>query len=98
MTSPRLDADLVERAAETVGRRVETLGVSYRSRPELVSAPLSEAGETLLHAAAEWDAPEVAAVALARGADTTIRDRVHNGTPLGWAKHFGRARIAEMLR
>ena len=38
LASPRLDADLVERAAATVGRRVETLGVSYRSRPGLVEA------------------------------------------------------------
>lgn len=36
LTSPRLDAELVERATATVGRRVETLGVSYRSRPGLV--------------------------------------------------------------
>ncbi|MBV8948449.1 MAG: GNAT family N-acetyltransferase [Solirubrobacterales bacterium] len=66
-------------------------------RPDLVSADLGEVGYTLLHAAAEWDAPEVAAVALARGADTTIRDGVHNGTPLRWAEHFGRERIAAML-
>ncbi len=36
LSSPRLDADLIERAAESVGRRFETLGVSYRSRPALV--------------------------------------------------------------
>ena len=36
LVSPRLDAELVERAAETVGRGFETLGVSYRSRPALV--------------------------------------------------------------
>lgn len=36
LASPHLDADLVERAAATVGRRVDTLGVSYRSRPGLV--------------------------------------------------------------
>jgi uncharacterized protein len=67
-------------------------------RPDLVSSDLGSPGYTLLHAAAEWDAPEVAAVALARGADTGIRDRTHNGTPLGWAKHFERERIAAMLR
>jgi ribosomal protein S18 acetylase RimI-like enzyme len=66
-------------------------------RPELVSAPLSDAGETLLHAAAEWDAPGVAAVALAHGADPTIRDGTHNGTPLAWAEHFGRERIKALL-
>ena len=36
LASPRHDADLVERAAANVGRHVETLGVSYRSRPGLV--------------------------------------------------------------
>ncbi len=39
----------------------------------------------------------VAAVALARAADTTIRDHTHNGTPLGWAEHFGREEIARLL-
>lgn len=67
-------------------------------RPELVSSDLGAAGYTLLHAAAEWDAPEVAAVALACGADRTVRDQTHNGTPRGWAEHFGRPEIAAMLR
>ncbi|MBV9941727.1 MAG: GNAT family N-acetyltransferase [Solirubrobacterales bacterium] len=67
-------------------------------RPDLTSRGLGDVGYTLLHAAAEWDAPEVAAVALAHGADTTIRDGTHKGTPLGWAEHFGRERIAAMLR
>jgi ribosomal protein S18 acetylase RimI-like enzyme len=66
-------------------------------RPDLVSADLGSPGYTLLHAATEWDAPEVVAVALAHGADTTIRDGTHNGTPLGWADHFGRDRIKAML-
>jgi GNAT superfamily N-acetyltransferase len=67
-------------------------------RPDLVSKGLGAPGYTLLHAAAEWNASEVAAVALAHGADTAIRDRTHNATPLGWAEHFGRHRIAAMLR
>jgi GNAT superfamily N-acetyltransferase len=65
--------------------------------PDLVSAPLSDAGETLLHATVEWDAPEVASVALARGADPEVRDREHNGTALGWAHHFGREWLAPLL-
>jgi hypothetical protein len=67
-------------------------------RPELISDDLGSPGYTLLHAAAEWDAPEVAAVALARGADPTIRESTWNGTPLSWAEHFGRGRISSMLR
>ena len=66
-------------------------------RPDLISRGLGGAGYTLLHAAAEWDAPEVATVALAHGADTTIRDASYKGTPLDWAEHFGREQIAAML-
>jgi ribosomal protein S18 acetylase RimI-like enzyme len=66
-------------------------------RPDLVSKGLGALGYTLLHAAAEWDAPEVAAIALARGADPTIRDGTFNGTALGWAEHFGRERIKALL-
>ncbi|MEX0777164.1 MAG: ankyrin repeat domain-containing protein [Phycisphaeraceae bacterium] len=32
------------------------------------------------------------------GADLTMRDRVHNATPLGWAEHGGRHEIAAYLR
>ncbi len=66
-------------------------------RPDLISKDLGDPGYTLLHAAAEWDAPEVAAVALAHGADPSIRDGTWNGTALGWAEHFGRERIKAML-
>jgi hypothetical protein len=58
--------------------------------PEPISDDLGSPGYSLLHAAVEWDAPEVAAVALAHGADPTIRDGTWNGTPLGWAEHTRR--------
>jgi ribosomal protein S18 acetylase RimI-like enzyme len=41
-------------------------------RPDLVSRDLGSPGYTLLRAAAEWDAPEVADVALAHGAEPTV--------------------------
>jgi GNAT superfamily N-acetyltransferase len=66
-------------------------------RPDLVSKGLGARGYTLLHAAAEWDAADVATVALAHGADPTIRDGTHNGTPLGWAEHFANERIKTLL-
>ena len=44
---------------------------------------LGSARYTLLHAAAEWDASELAAVGLAHGDDPAIRDGTDNGTPLG---------------
>jgi ribosomal protein S18 acetylase RimI-like enzyme len=67
-------------------------------RPDLTSADLGDPGYTLLHAAAQWDAPEVAGVALAHGADTTIREGRYRSTPLGWAEHFGHPRVASMLQ
>lgn len=66
-------------------------------RPDLISKDLGSPGYMLLHAAAEWDAPEVAAVALAHGADPFVRDGTWNGTALGWAEHFGRERIKAIL-
>jgi hypothetical protein len=34
---------------------------------------------------------------LERGADTSIRDRIHDATPLGWSEHVGRDDIAVLL-
>jgi ribosomal protein S18 acetylase RimI-like enzyme len=67
-------------------------------RPDLVSKGLGAPGFTLLHAAVEWDAPQLAAVALAHGADPSIRDATYDGTPLGWADHFGREWGRALLR
>jgi GNAT superfamily N-acetyltransferase len=69
-----------------------------RRRPELASRPLDQRGATLLHYAVESDHEAILELALAHGADPSVRDRVFNSTPLGWAEHFGRAALAARLR
>jgi GNAT superfamily N-acetyltransferase len=69
-----------------------------RRRPDLVSRPVEPRGGTLLHVAVEWDDEALAAVALAHGADPLARDDASSATPLEWAEHLGRPRLAELLR
>jgi GNAT superfamily N-acetyltransferase len=69
-----------------------------RRRPELASGPLDRRGATLLHYAVESDDEAILELALAHGADPAVRDRVWGSTPLGWAEHFGRAKLAARLR
>jgi GNAT superfamily N-acetyltransferase len=68
-----------------------------RRQPELASRPLDQRGAALLHLAVESDDPALVEVALAHGADPTVRDRTFNSTPLGWAEHFGRPALAARL-
>ena len=67
-------------------------------RPDLVSRPVEPRGGTLLHVAVEWDDEALVRVALAHGADRTVRDRWFGGTPLDWAEHLGRPALAALLR
>jgi GNAT superfamily N-acetyltransferase len=67
-------------------------------RPDLVSRPVEPRGGTLLHVAVEWDDEALVRVALAHGADRAVRDRWFGGTPLDWAEHLGRPRLAALLR
>ena len=53
---------------------------------------------TPLHLAALAGHLDVARTLLAAGADPTIRDSEHDGDAMGWAEHFGRAEIVELLR
>jgi GNAT superfamily N-acetyltransferase len=78
-------------------RRPEVADWILRRRPDLASRPLDGRGATLLHFAVESDDPDMAAVALAHGADPGVRDRMFNGTPRGWAEHFGHARLVRLL-
>jgi ankyrin repeat protein len=55
-------------------------------------------GVTPLHIAAAWGgSPDCARLLIERGADLTIKDAEHDGTPAGWAKHFNNAGIAAMM-
>ena len=67
-------------------------------RPDLVSRPVEPRGGTLLHVAVEWDDEALVSVALAHGADRGARDTAWHSTPLEWAEHLGRPRLAALLR
>jgi ankyrin repeat protein len=54
-------------------------------------------GMTPLHFAACFDRPNVVKLLRNHGADTTLRDRIHGGTPAGWAHHAGRTGLAALL-
>jgi GNAT superfamily N-acetyltransferase len=84
-------------AVAVVTQRAEVADWILRRRPDLVSRPIEPRGGTLLHCAVEWDDVAMAEVALAHGADTSIRDRMFNGTPRGWAEHFGHDRLVRLL-
>jgi ribosomal protein S18 acetylase RimI-like enzyme len=78
--------------------QVETARWLLERRPDLVSAPLESRGGTLLHLAVEWDNEDLVRLALAHGADREARDFQWDSTPLGWAEHLGRTRLAALLR
>ena len=65
--------------------------------PSLRAQYGAQEGVTPLHCAAWMDRVDVARLLLERGADPAIEDRTHGGTPLGWARHMGSARVAELL-
>jgi ribosomal protein S18 acetylase RimI-like enzyme len=65
--------------------------------PDLAGSRFEETGGTLLHLAVEHNRPDFAELALSRGVDPNVRDRIWNGTALGWAQHFQNAAIAEVL-
>lgn len=55
-------------------------------------------GGTPLHAAAWNDDVETARTLLDLGADPTLKDNRYDATPLGWAEHGGKERVAAYLR
>jgi GNAT superfamily N-acetyltransferase len=67
-------------------------------RPELVSRRLEHDGGTLLHLAVGADDERLVAVALAHGAELSVRDGEWNATPLQWAEHLERPGLAALLR
>jgi len=60
--------------------------------------PHWDAEVTPLHLAASHGDAETVRVLLAAGADPSIRDSKHGGDALGWAEHFERADIVEILK
>jgi GNAT superfamily N-acetyltransferase len=70
----------------------------------LLSAQPSEANRrysylqnTILHIAAERNDMHLAVLALSAKPDLQIRDKIYHGTPLDWARHFGRTEIIELI-
>jgi ankyrin repeat protein len=53
---------------------------------------------TSLHQAALSGHEDVVRLLVERGARLDIRDKVYDGTPLGWARHGGQTAVAEYLR
>jgi ankyrin repeat protein len=56
-----------------------------------------DAEVTPLHLAILGNHPQVARLLLEAGADPTIRDSKHDSDAFGWAQHFGRSDILQML-
>lgn len=59
--------------------------------------PSDQPWQTALHKAAEDGNLELARTLLRLGADPDIRDERFGSTPLGWARHFGRQPIIDLL-
>jgi ankyrin repeat protein len=57
-----------------------------------------DAEVTPLHLAILGGHAEVVRALLRAGADPAIRDSKHDGDALGWAEHFGRPKIVEMMK
>lgn len=55
-------------------------------------------GYAALHAACIFGNLPIIRLLLQRGARLDLRDREHNGTPLGWAAHHGHAKIVRFFR
>jgi len=59
--------------------------------------PIEEPWQTALHTAAAHDDVELVRVLLDLGADPDLHDARFDSTPLGWARHEGHQRVADLL-
>jgi ankyrin repeat protein len=78
-------------------RRLIALGADPNGRSTF-GGPEHGVGAVPLHLAAQGCHLEAIEALLEAGADPTLRDALHNGTPEGWAAHFGYHAPAELLR
>src|SRR5262249_41050574 len=70
-------------------------GVNRRST---FGGPTHGQDVTALHLAAQCGNAGIARLLLERGADPTIEDAVHHGSPLDWARHFQRHETVAILQ
>jgi ankyrin repeat protein len=68
--------------------------VNRRARMDV---PREEEWEAALHVAVERDDVQMAQMLLGLGADPNVRDARYDATPLGWAEHFNRPALIELL-
>ncbi len=78
-------------------RRLVALGADPNGRSTF-GGPEHGVGAVPLHIAAQSCRLEAIEALLEAGADPTLRDALHDGTPEGWARHFGYEEPAELLR
>ena len=102
----RLDADIYRGTALTwaagngrvaATKRLLELGADPNARGSF-GGPDHGEGVTALHLAAQAGRTETVEALLAAGADVSVPDRLHGGTPSGWASFGGHPELAEMLR
>lgn len=74
-------------------RRLVALGVDL----DAYGAPGYHAHTTALHQAVNFGGLETVRALVEAGARLDVRDRGFDGTPLGWARHFGYAEIIDYL-
>jgi ankyrin repeat protein len=77
-------------------RRLLELGADPNGRASF-GGPDHGEGVTALHLAAQAGRRETVEVLLAAGADPTVADALHGGTPAGWAAFGGHAELAAEL-
>lgn len=65
--------------------------------PASVNRPYGEQNKTILHFAAERNDEELARLALSARPDLDIKDKIYQGTALGWAQHLGHRGVAEII-
>jgi len=81
-----------------LGKR-DLAAAMLKAQPALVNNQLyGEWQATLLHIASDRNDVHLAQLALSAHPNLEIKDKIYDGTPLGWALHLQRTQIAELIR
>ena len=78
-------------------RRLVSLGADPNQRTTF-GGPDHGEGTTALHLAAQTGDLDTIRALLELGADATLRDGLHDGTPAGWADFGGQPAARDLLR